>query len=137
MLRLTSMVALDKTQCLLQGRPPILRVADAEIPLSFFDDYEELEPFDSASFSVNWSYVGVPLRYTSNMRSLCELCLIMERILTNIYGGSFEKKDMRIFYDKAIALQNELEGWLQQFTPLAEHSTTRKVPALPHQLTIK
>lgn len=105
--------------------------------MSLLDDYEDLEPFDSASFSTDWPHPGVPLRYASNMKSLCQLCLIMERILTSLYGGNFTTRSMESFYNKAIALQHELENWLKHFSPLPEDSFARKVPPLPHQLTIK
>lgn len=105
--------------------------------ISFLDSYEELEPFESASFAPTWPHVGVPLRYMSNMRSLCELCLIMERVLTNLYGGRFATEDVGTFYNKAVLLQSELEDWHRHYSPLPVSPVTHKIPPLPHQLTIK
>lgn len=133
---------LDKTQCLLQGRPPILRISDANVTLSFLDSYEELEPFDSTSFTSSWTHGAVPLRYPSTLYKLCELSLVMERILTNIYGANYAIGNPNTFYWKSKALQQELEDWRKNqpsYIDFISHQGDNGVggpPPLPHQLTI-
>lgn len=130
------MIVLDKLQCLYQGRPPNLRISDANIAMNFLDDYEELEYFDMTSFTEEWSHGAVPLRYTSTMKKLCELSVVMERILTNLYAGNYPIRNPESFYWDSMSLQLELEDWRKSLPHYLDcisydHLTS---PPLPHQL---
>lgn len=111
--------------------------------MSFLDDYEELEAFDSTSFDrFPWPYGAVSLRYPSTLYKLCELSLVMERILTNIYGANYAVRDPTSFYLKSKALQQELEDWRKgqpAYIDFISHYNDTNIahpPPLPHQLTI-
>ncbi|KAJ6151223.1 hypothetical protein N7470_007817 [Penicillium chermesinum] len=43
--------AIDKIQCLFQGRPPLLRYMNFKASLDFLDDYDELEAFQEITYN--------------------------------------------------------------------------------------
>jgi hypothetical protein len=125
---------MDKIQCLYQGRPPILRVSDASVAMLFLDDYEELEHFDHTSFTDTWNHGAVPIHNNSVFKISCELSILMERILTNLYAGNYTTRNPENFNKDSMDLQVDLEQWHQSLPSYVDlHFCGRgEAPPLPH-----
>ncbi|RSL41340.1 hypothetical protein CEP53_012813 [Fusarium sp. AF-6] len=84
---------IDKIHSLYQGRPPILCEAESNIPVRFLDDFEELEGFNTLSYSTGPNLNSLPLYNITVLTKTCELCMIMERLLTGLYSGKRSRMD--------------------------------------------
>ncbi|OKL62290.1 hypothetical protein UA08_02308 [Talaromyces atroroseus] len=101
----------DKVQALYQGRPARLRWSDVNVPISFLDDYEELEQFSALSYSAVDVPTGFSTRSVSIFEQLCKLSIIMDKILSSIYGENFGEKNVTTLLSIAQSLHSELEHW--------------------------
>lgn len=79
-------VVADKVQALYQGRPVRLRNADCSVPISFLDDFEELELFHTRTYSALPSQTDIPTRSVSTFENSCKLSVIAESIIAIIYA---------------------------------------------------
>lgn len=79
---------IDKYQCLLQGRPPLLRRLNFKASLAFLDEYDELELFQDTTYTIKQNRPSVQSYNVSLLTKLCELSLIIERILCEVYSES-------------------------------------------------
>ncbi|EAU30833.1 predicted protein [Aspergillus terreus NIH2624] len=77
---------IDKYQCLLQGRPPLLRRLNFKASLAFLDEYDELELFQDTTYTIKQNRPSVQSYNVSLLTKLCELSLIIERILCEVYS---------------------------------------------------
>ena len=85
---LTGSLAIDKIQCLYQGRPPLLRYMNFKASLNFLDDYDELDPFQGITYSPVKPQAVIPSLNVSLLTKLCELSIIIDRILCELYSES-------------------------------------------------
>lgn len=86
------MIVIDKIQCLFQGRHPLLRQVDFNTPLSFWDEYDELEEFQCITYAPARSRPGIPSLNVTLLTKLCELALIIERIVGELYSVSMRDR---------------------------------------------
>lgn len=103
-------------QSLYQGRPVSLQESDSRVPISFLDTYEEYEHWMPFAYdrTVQETYPGSPAYSVSTFTGLCQLSVIMNGILNNIYAeATFDKSP-----DELSELQNTLDlrlrSWHEQ-----------------------
>ncbi|KAH8703593.1 fungal-specific transcription factor domain-containing protein [Talaromyces proteolyticus] len=109
--------SIDKVQCLYQGRPPILRRVNFNVPLRFLDEYDELEQFQGLTYTATTETPAVPSMNVTLLTKLCEVSIIIERILSEIYPGpGLEAKQIQnvnIFAD----IKSNLKKWRASLPP--------------------
>lgn len=98
-------------QSIYQGRPARLREADANVPILFLDDYEELEQFNSLSYSRTEIQPSFPTRSVSVFEQLCKLSIIMDRIISGIYAENCKMRASDEILSTARSLHGDLERW--------------------------
>ncbi|CAG7950862.1 unnamed protein product [Penicillium nalgiovense] len=110
-LHLTSLIVIDKIQCLFQGRPPLLNRVNLRASLDFLDDYDELEPFQGITYMTTKPGV-IPSLNVSLLTNLCELTTIVERILREIYS---ESRESNLVHRANISekIKSQLRNWRQ------------------------
>ena len=137
MLMLTAIV-LDKTASIYQGRPLRLSGAICNVPVTFNDEYEELEAFDSTTFAEQPRLYTVPTYSVSTFRELCKLSIIMDKILSEIYAGSKQYRDASDLFQTALILHHELKCWLSEIPPHLDVQLHSKEASnvLPHTLAL-
>ncbi|EED14997.1 nitrogen assimilation transcription factor nirA, putative [Talaromyces stipitatus ATCC 10500] len=128
----------DKVQSIFQGRPARLREADVNVPISFMDDYEELEQFTSLSYAQTELNLSFPTRSVSVFQQLCKLSIIMDRIISGIYAENCSLKSTSKLLDTACSLHQDLKDWRKS---LPEHlnmdfDNTKTPPLTPHALSL-
>ncbi|KAI9930701.1 hypothetical protein MW887_011457 [Aspergillus wentii] len=101
---------IDKIQCLLQGRPPLLRQVDFNTPLEFLDEYDELDQFQSLTYTETHQ-PGIPSMNVTLLTKLCEVSIIIERILCDVYSES--ARDTRPSQDTNVSerIKSDLNAW--------------------------
>jgi len=126
---------------LYQGRPVSLQEADTSVPISFLDKFEENEhwtPFAYGSESHN-DNVGGPAYSVSTFTALCDLSVIMNRILNNIYAERTFDRSSSDLSQMLDDLHSKMETWKRslaphlQFDPLKQSSAP---PPPPHLLSL-
>ncbi|PCG92683.1 Transcription factor [Penicillium occitanis (nom. inval.)] len=128
----------DKVQSIYQGRPSRLREQDVNVPISFMDDYEELDQFTSLSYAREEILMSFPTRSVSVFEQLCKLSLIMDRILSGIYAENCSSKSTSYLLNTARSLHQDLEDWRKA---LPEHlnmnfDSSSHPPLTPHALSL-
>lgn len=128
----------DKVQSIYQGRPVRLRAADCSVPAHFSDEYEELEPFNSLTYSVVPQQLETPIRSISTQAELCRLSVIAESIIVTLYTESSSKKDAQTLVEACNVIALDLEKWRNA---LPEHLNLRwhdlsAFDVLPHSLSL-
>ncbi|GAD97255.1 predicted protein [Paecilomyces variotii No. 5] len=79
---------IDKIQCLFQGRPPLLRRLNFEASLRFLDEYDELDLVQHTTYAIGLHQLSVQSYNVSLLTKLCEISMIIERILCDVYSES-------------------------------------------------
>ncbi|KAK9482642.1 nitrogen assimilation transcription factor nirA [Lipomyces starkeyi] len=82
----------DKVQSLYQGMPARLREIDTNVPLTFLDEYEELEQFNTLSHADEKDHPGFPLHSISTFKEECRLGIIMDRIIGCLYSEKSQQE---------------------------------------------
>ncbi|KAL2683302.1 hypothetical protein Neosp_007772 [[Neocosmospora] mangrovei] len=108
--------ALDKVQSIYQGRPARLREADNRVPIQFLDEYEELEEFNTNTYSERPTQLGCPTYSVSTFEQLCKLSIIMDRILCKLYSEKSCSRNPQELLDASNALHAELKRWRNQLS---------------------
>ncbi|KAJ5484820.1 hypothetical protein N7539_004808 [Penicillium diatomitis] len=101
---------IDKIQCLLQGRPPLLRHVNFKVSLEFLDEYDELDAFKSLTYSATSRERVIPSFNVSLLTKLCQLSIISERVLCELYSETRpgdRGRNPRLFTE----ISTNLEGW--------------------------
>lgn len=111
------MTVIDKIHCLYQGRPPHLWDSESNVPVLFLDDFEELEAFSPLSYSASSPQTSLPLHNITVFTKTCELCIIMERLLTNLYTEKKTHEDQLHPHGRIEALQSDLNAWRKSLPP--------------------
>jgi hypothetical protein len=138
MMLTTTALGADKVQSIYQGRPVRLRAADCSVPALFSDEYEELEPFNSLTYSVTPQQLETPTRSISTQSELCRLSVIAECIIATLYTESSSKKDAQTLREAYNIVALDLEKWRNS---LPEHLDLRMhdlsgFDVLPHSLSL-
>lgn len=107
---------IDKLQCLFQGRPPLLRRINFDVPLAFLDEYDELDLLQDTTYGRAKHRTGIPSFNVSLLMKLCELSLIIERILCELYS---ESQVIRRAHDQRVLdeIKSRLSIWRTAFPP--------------------
>lgn len=124
-------LAIDKIQCLLQGRPPLLRQINFKASLNFLDEYDELDTFKDLTYSTNEQQSVIPSLNVSLLTKLCELSIISERILCELYSESqnmSQSQSQKISAD----ISSDLSKWRSSLPPQLDYiSYPRESVLLP------
>ncbi|KAH7235063.1 fungal-specific transcription factor domain-containing protein [Fusarium solani] len=130
--------ALDKVQSIYQGRPARLREADNRVPIQFLDEYEELEEFNTNTYSEHPTQMGCPTYSVSTFKQLCKLSIIMDRILCNLYSEKSCYRDPQELFDASNALHAELKRWRSEMPAhlLVHLNNPGNSTILPHTLSL-
>ncbi|KAK9257727.1 fungal-specific transcription factor domain-containing protein [Lipomyces tetrasporus] len=128
----------DKVQSLYQGRPARLREIDINVPLTFLDEYEELEQFNTLSHADKKDRPGFPLYSISTFKEECRLSIIMGRIISCLYS---EKSPTRSFDDllrEAMVLHDDLKAWRIALPAYLDFKSSESANAalLPHMFSL-
>ncbi|RMJ01473.1 hypothetical protein CDV36_015782 [Fusarium kuroshium] len=129
---------LDKVQSIYQGRPARLREADNRVPIQFLDEYEELEEFNTNTYSERPTQLGFPTYSVSTFEQLCKLSIIMDRILCNLYSEKSCARDSQDLFDASNALHAELKRWRSEMPAhlLVHLNNPGNSTILPHTLSL-
>lgn len=100
-----------KQQSFFQGRPLRLHHADSNLPIAFLDEFDELQPFDSFTYTTTPQQLALPTRSVSCTEQLCGLSVIAESILTTLYSEQSYNKNATSLLRSSGALQAELDQW--------------------------
>ncbi|KAF4445800.1 hypothetical protein F53441_10445 [Fusarium austroafricanum] len=129
---------LDKVQSIYQGRPSRLRETDNRVPIRFLDEYEELEDFNTRTYSAQPGQLGCPTYSVSTFKHLCKLSIIIDRVLCALYAEDSSLKPADQSWETANRLHRQLKGWRDNFPAHLEvnliDSTTSTI--LPHNLSL-
>lgn len=134
---LMSFIVIDKLQSLYQGRPAALRNQVTNAQLTIVDDHEELELFDSLSYTERTLPIS-PAYTLSTFIATCKLSLIMDKILMTLYSENSSSRDPAMLLQECKSLHIELEEWreaLPQNLEFKSSSPVSKTP-LPHTLAL-
>ncbi|KAL5315859.1 hypothetical protein ACEPPN_016732 [Leptodophora sp. 'Broadleaf-Isolate-01'] len=129
----------DKIQSLYQGRPVSIQEADIRVPILFQDQYEELEEWQPFAYPETQRYHGSPAYSISTFTELCKLSVIMNAILTNVYGVKSAKRAPEQLAEDLENMHLDLKKWRDAlpehlvFDPLARGAA---VPP-PHVLSLQ
>lgn len=136
--------ATDKSQSLFLGRLPGLRKCDNNVPIQFFDSYEELEewkpyvdPQAQAYGSPVPVYRGRPSYAVSTFQYLVRIFMIAETIITFFYSTGSSKSPEPVLLQSRRTVKAQLEQWRMQLPAhlLFEPSMDETPP--PHQMTLQ
>ncbi|KAF2164409.1 hypothetical protein M409DRAFT_25286 [Zasmidium cellare ATCC 36951] len=128
----------DKVQSIYQGRQCRLRVADSNVPISFLDEYEELEPFNTVTFAAIATQTCIPTRAVTTFEQTCKLSVIAESILSTLYAEKASSTGVEELLGAARGLHGDLERWKAS---LPSHlnldwNNLRWFNVLPHTLAL-
>ncbi|KAJ5263334.1 hypothetical protein N7478_010939 [Penicillium angulare] len=112
--------SIDKIQCLYQGRPPLLRYMNFKASLHFLDDYDELDPFQEITYTPVKQQSMIPSLNVSLLTKLCELSMIIDRILCELYS---ESRQMSQNQSQTISdeINSELANWRRNLPPQLDY----------------
>ncbi|KAL4892888.1 fungal-specific transcription factor domain-containing protein [Aspergillus ambiguus] len=122
---------IDKIQCLFQGRPPLLRRINFDAPLKFLDEYDELDLFQGTTYGMAQHLTGAPSLNVTLLTKLCELSLIAERILCDVYS---ESQVMSRTHSSNVLedIKSSLSSWRNSLPPQLDYtSASLPVVVLP------
>ncbi|KAK5704896.1 hypothetical protein LTR97_002007 [Elasticomyces elasticus] len=129
---------LDKYQAVYQGRPARLQDFDCQVPIEFLDEYDELAPFSTITYSATPRLTSSPTYSISIFEQLCKLSVITNKILSALYVEHCTTTNSVVLMESASRLQIELERWKGD---LPVHLNMRSRDAsefdtLPHTLSL-
>ncbi|KAJ5732455.1 hypothetical protein N7493_003936 [Penicillium malachiteum] len=112
--------SIDKIQCLYQGRPPLLRYMNFKASLNFLDEYDELDPFQGITYAPVKQQAVIPSLNVSLLTKLCELSIIIDRILCELYS---ESQEMSLSQSQVISndINSELGNWRKNLPPQLDY----------------
>jgi hypothetical protein len=101
----------DKVQSIYQGRPVRLRNTECSVSMSFLDEYEELELFESLTYSATPRRTDTSTRSVSINAATCKLSILAELIIEILYAEKSSLRDGQALLEAATSLKAELELW--------------------------
>lgn len=132
------MIVRDKQQSIYQGRPSRLRYCDSSVAICFLDEYDELQPFDTFTYSLDPSQLDTPTRSVTCLEQLCKLSIIAESILIHLYSELSRTDSAAELLRISGSLQAELDEWQDSLPPHlsldSDHS--KDFDILPHSLSL-
>ncbi|KAK4499628.1 hypothetical protein PRZ48_010146 [Zasmidium cellare] len=128
----------DKAQSIYQGRQCRLRIAESNVPISFLDEYEELEPFNTVTFAAVATQTRIPTRAVTTFEQTCKLSVIAEGILSALYTEEASSSSVEELVSTAQRLVKELADWKDSLPShlCLEWNDDRRPTVLPHTLAL-
>ncbi|KAK9319952.1 fungal-specific transcription factor domain-containing protein [Lipomyces orientalis] len=128
----------DKVQSLYQGRPARLREIDTNVPLTFLDEYEELEQFNTLSHADEKDHPGFPLHSISTFKEECRLGIIMDRIIGCLYSEKSPTRSSDYLLREAMVLHDDLKAWRIALPAYLDFKSSESANAalLPHMFSL-
>ncbi|KAE8447533.1 hypothetical protein EG329_010663 [Mollisiaceae sp. DMI_Dod_QoI] len=129
---------IDKHQSLYQGRPACLRESGSNLPMIFLDEHEELELFNTLSYTELENHPKSPVYSISSFTEVCKLSIILDRILLSLYSEKSGSKTSDDLLHESESLRAELENWrksLPRHLDMNLSGLLDKTP-LPHSLCL-
>jgi hypothetical protein len=128
----------DKVQSIYQGRPVRLRNAECSVPMSLLDKYEELELFDSLTYSATPRRTDTSTRSASINAATYKLSTLAEFIIEIFYAEKSSLRDSQALLEAATSMKADLELWRSS---LPNHLDLRwddldDFDILPHSLSL-
>lgn len=133
----------DKIHSMYQGRPVTLEERDMRVPVEFLDDYEELElwtPVEHLNEAGSIDYPmpqhpGAPTYSVSTFTALCQLSVIMNRIMNRVYSESAHLGHHVHIGDLDVhpiigPLGHDLVAWLMALNKQLTFEPWRKLPEI-------
>ena len=112
-MRLMYTVVLDKIQSLYQGRPAALQYHDCQVPITFMDEYEELEHWTPFAYNRTAEYKGSPSYSVSTFSQVCKLCIVLNRVLNQVYNVKGGTEHSAVLLQDLGSLEADLTLWSQ------------------------
>lgn len=125
----------DKFQSLYQGRPCCLPISGTNLTMKYLDDHDELELFDSLSYTELTNLPMSPAYSISCFTETCKLSIILDSILQHFYTEKSGSRNSDNLLDKAKSLHAELESWRKSLAPHLDFKVHETTP-LPHTLSL-
>lgn len=127
----------DKIQSLYQGRPVSLQHLESQVPLTFLDQFEEMEYWKPFAYTNNKAYAGSPAYGVSTFTELCKLSIILNEILNKVYSERSATAAPEEVIEKLNYLHSELVAWYSALPPHLKFEPGRgpSVPP-PHVLSL-
>ncbi|KAK3620056.1 hypothetical protein LTR56_023639 [Elasticomyces elasticus] len=128
----------DKYQAVYQGRPARLQDIDCQVPIEFLDEYDEMAPFDTLTYSATPRLTSSPTYSISLFEQLCKLSVITNKILSALYVEQCTTTNPVVLMESASRLQIKLERWKGDL-PVHLHMGSRDASesdTLPHTLSL-
>lgn len=127
----------DKIQSLYQGRPVSLQHLESQVPLTFLDQFEEMEYWKPFAYTNNKAYAGSPAYGVSTFTELCKLSIILNEILNKVYSERSATAAPEEVIEKLNYLHSELVAWYSALPPHLKFEPDRSpsVPP-PHVLSL-
>lgn len=127
----------DKIQSLYQGRPVSLQHLESQVPLTFLDQFEEMEYWKPFAYTNNRAYTGSPAYGVSTFTELCKLSIILNGILNKVYSERSAIAASHEVIEKLKHLHSDLLAWYQALPPHLQFEPGRSpsVPP-PHVLSL-
>lgn len=103
----------------------------------FLDDFEELEQFRPLSYTDDHKPLKSPVYTLSAFKELCNLSVILDRVLSSFYTQQSAKKTPADLCFELRALSIELENWRRNLPKHLEykHLESSNRVLLPHMLS--
>ncbi|EPE35777.1 Zn2/Cys6 DNA-binding protein [Glarea lozoyensis ATCC 20868] len=129
---------IDKLQSLYQGRPSSLHKFNTNLSIDFTDEHEELELFNTLTYSETASNLMYPVYSISIFRETCKLCMILDKVILSLYSEDSSSKRPEELLRESTARTVELDNWKNtlptQLNLDLSNSCTRTY--LPHALSL-
>jgi hypothetical protein len=81
------------------------------VPMSLLDEYEELELFDSLTYSATPRRTDASTRSVSINAAMCKLSTLAECIIETFYAEKSAQRDVQALLKAATSLKADLELW--------------------------
>lgn len=129
----------DATQSLYLGRPCMFAAAEARVPLSFLDTFEELEEWEPYIDPLSPAeppptYAPQPAHAVSTFSWLARLFQISTRI-TDLYGLQAIKCSSEYLQDKKASIEKDLDYWRTSLPAHLRFDPDGAYTPPPHQIT--
>ncbi|KAJ5698993.1 hypothetical protein N7462_000998 [Penicillium macrosclerotiorum] len=100
--------------------PPLLRQVNFKASLNFLDEYDELDAFKDITYNKVQHQYAIPSLNVSLLTKLCELSIISERILCELYS---ESQNMSQSQNHKIAkdINSDLARWRSSLPPQLDY----------------
>jgi len=89
--------------------------------LKFLDEYDELEQFDSISYTTNRHQLGIPSLNVTLLTKLCELSVIIEHLMCEVYSESTPNAQLSQKMNVCERIKSDLSQWRRTLSPQMDY----------------